>query len=288
MDEWRKEKENSLNQAALQWKTTPPEGNEAVIESLRQQVFILSFELFDRKFRRTKNGEWVEADPKVFMTAFEEAIQKYSPDKGKFCNYLSFLLQKREYDQLDSDSRHAPWAESLDGLISASEDGGRTLGDLTPAAAGVPDSGIMFEALYVEMAALVLNFARNHTRRQANESRRNWYRIFFTEDMTLTYKTKSYAFSHERDIFDAMLLPYLDYYMSRPCRTGMEIACTPLRPYGEVVPAREGGGEETKVPLPADVSLAYLSLCEGVSATAGARSNQLKFYREEVGQIRTC
>lgn len=288
MGEMKKEKERRLNEAALLWKTTPPEGNEAVIESLRQQVFLLSFELFDRKFRKIKTGEWVEADPGVFITAFEKAIRNYSPDKGKFCNYLSFLLEKRRFDQLESDSKHAPRADSLDAPVSASEDNDLTLGDVTAATEGDPDSEIMFEELYVEMAALVLNFARNHTGRQANESRRKWYRIFFTEDMTLTYKTKPYAFSHERDIFDAMLLPYLDYYMSRPCRTGEEIACTPLRPYGEVVPAREGSGEETKVPLPADVSLAYLSQCEGVSATAGARSNQLNFYREEVGRISKC
>lgn len=288
MGEINKEKERRLNQTALLWKTTPPEGNEAVIESLRQQVFILSFELFDRKFRRTKTGESVESDPGVFMTAFDEAIRNYSPDKGKFCNYLSFLLKVRELDRLDSEREHAPRAESLDAPVSASEDNSLTLGDVTAAAEGDPDSGIMFEALYAEMAALVLNFARNHSGRQANESRRNWYRIFFTEDMTLTYKTKSYAFSHERDIFEAMLLPYLDYYMSRPCRTGEEIAYTPLRPYGEVVPARKGSGRETKVPLPADVSLAYLAQCESSPTTAGARSNQLKFYREEVGRIRTC
>lgn len=274
MDDQRKEKERRLNQAALLWKTTPPEGKEAVIESRRQEMFILAFELFDSK-----------NDPMAFMDAFEEAYQEYDADKGAFVNYLSTLYKYRKKDRIRHDSRHAPRANSLDAPVSASGDNDLTLGDVTESASSGPDSGVMFESLYAELAALVLNFARNHTGRQANEARRKWYRIFFTEDMTETYKTYPFAFSHERDIFDAMLLPYLDYYMSRRCRTGGEIALTPLRPYGEVVPAREGSREETKVPLPADVSLAYLSLCEGGSATAGARSNQLKFYREEVGRI---
>lgn len=287
MSDNRKEKECRLNQAALLWKTTLPEGNEAVVEFLRQQVFTLSFELFDRPVR-WENGQKIENNPMVFMKAFEEACRNYEPSKGPFSNYLSMPIKKRTVDQKRHDSRHAPSGDSLDAPVSVLEDNASTMGDVTPSATGDPDEGVMFESLYVELTALVLNFARNHTGRQVNETRRKWYQIFFTEDMTLTYKTYPYAFSHERDIFRAMLLPYLDFYMSRRCRTGSEISFTPLKSYGEVVPAREGNRAETKVPLPADVSLAYLALCEGISVTATARSNQHGFYHEEVEQILKC
>lgn len=272
MSDKRKEKERRLNQVALLWKTTLPEGNEAVIESLRQQIFTLAFELFD-------------GGSGAFMDAFEETYQNYDPDKGVFSNYLSKVFKGRKTDHFRYDSRHAPSGDSLDAPVSTSEDNTLTLGDITPSSTGDPEKMVMFESHYVELTTLVLNFFQNHTGRQANETRRRWYRIFFTEDMTLTYKTRPYVFSHERDIFKAMLLPYLDYYMSRPCRTGAEITFTPLKPYDEVVTAQEGNRAETKVPLPAQVSLAYLALCEGVSVTEEARSNQIKFYHKEVMQI---
>ena len=273
----RKEKERRLNEAARLWKTTPPEGNEAVIESLRQQVFTMSFELFDS-----------DGNAMAFMDAFEEAYRKYDADQGAFVNYLSTLFKNRKTDRFRYDRRHAPGGDSLDAPVSTSEDNDLTRYDVTASAADSPDSGVMFESLYVELTALVLNFAQNHKGRQANEDRRKWYRIFFTEDMTLTYKTHHYTFNHERDIFQAILLPYLDYYMARPCRTGREIVLTPLKPYGEVVPGQKDDRAETRVPLPADVSLAYLSRCEGKTFKRPARSNQLNFYREEVERISKC
>lgn len=280
----RREKEIRLNEAARLWKTTPLEGNDAKIESLRNEVLNLSFELFDAKTEAELSR--AQYDPMAFMDAFEETCQKYEPSKGAFANYLSKLLKGRKTDHYRYDKRHAPDGDSLDAPISALEDNTLTLGDVTPSAADDPEKMVMFESHYVELTALVLNFFQNHTGQQANETRRRWYRIFFTEDMTLTYKTYLYRFSHERDIFKAMLLPYLDFYMSCRCRTGAEISFTPLKPYGEVVPGREGKRAETKVPLPADVSLAYLALCENISVTEEARSNQIKFYRGEVERIR--
>lgn len=287
MSDERKEKERRLNLAALSWKTISPEGNEDRIKSLYEQVFILSFELFDKPYKQ-KNGQIIENDPMVFMKVFEEARERYEPDKGPFSNYLSMLISKRSIDQKRHDNLHAPAGDSLYAPVSASEDNDLTLADVISSEESGTESGVMFENLYVELTALVLNFSENHTGRQANETRRKWYRIFFTEDMTETYKTHHFNFSKEREIFRAILLPYLDYYMSRRCRTGKDVAMTALKPYCEVVSARKDKMEETEVPLPADVSLAYLELCEGVSATPSARSNQLKFYREEVGRIETC
>ena len=67
-----KEKENRLNRAARLWKTTPSEGNEALIESLRQQVFTLSFELFDS-----------EDNAMAFMTLLRKHIENMRWIKGR-------------------------------------------------------------------------------------------------------------------------------------------------------------------------------------------------------------
>ena len=132
----------------------------------------------------------------------------------------------------------------------------------------------------------MLNFAQRHQGQAANERRREWFRLFYTEDMTQALKLMPLTFLHERDVFQAMKLPYLDYYMAKICRTGPQIAAAPLKPYSAVVPERAGTDTETPVPLPADVSLSYKRLCGGERVGASARSEQYKWYKREKEKIR--
>lgn len=105
-----------------------------------------------------------------------------------------------------------------------------------------------------------------------------WYSMLFTEDVTRIAKGSEPKFQHERDIFSAMDTEYLDYYMSKPCRTCLRIACTPLKPYEQVVPGKSGEIPVHREMFPADVSLAFLERIRGTSVKGSARSNQKKFY----------
>lgn len=269
----RDAREARLDRAAEQWARLAPEGNEAIRQGLYGEMFELSFALYD------KNGEmWM-------LDAFQEAAEKFDPDRTPFSHYLSHLLKKRAVDAFRYDQRHSPAGLSLDTPVG--EDRETSLGELLEdTGARTAEEAIRLEAPFLELTSMILNFAQLHQGRSANETRRNWYRLFYTEDMTLALKSVELNFLHERDVFAAMKQAYLDYYMSAPCTTGVEVRTTPLRPYGQVVPERAGETEETPLPIPADVSLSYLRLREGTQAGASTRSNQLKFYREEKALLR--
>lgn len=271
----RDTQEARLNQVAEQWVRLDPEGNEAARQALYEEMFTLTFQLYDQS-----GGMWV-------VEAFEEAIEKFDPDRALFSHYFAHLLSKRRADAYRYEQRHSPSGISLD--TPAGEDGRTGLGEfLEDPNAQNPEDAVLWEVPFLELTAMILNFAQCHPGRSGNETRRNWYRIFYTEDMTEVLKTKNLCFLHERDMFAALKQPYLDYYMSAPCATMRQIQRTPLRPYCQVVPERTERTDETPLPIPADVSLSYLRVCEGTQVGDTARSNQLKYYKEEKELMLSC
>ncbi len=271
----RDTREVRLNQAAEQWARLEPEGNKAARQALYGEMFELAFQLYD------KSGEmWV-------LDAFLEAAEKFDPDRTAFSHYLSHLMSKRRVDAHRYEQRHSPAGVSLE--TPTEEDEQTELKELLEDnTIKKPDDVLAWESSFLELTSMILNFAQRHSGKSANETRRNWYRIFYTEDMTLAMKSVELVLLHERDVFAAMKRAYLDYYMSAPCTTREQVRVTSLRPYGEVVPERAGETEETPLPIPADVSLSYLRLREGKQVGASTRSNQLKFYKEEKELMRPC
>ena len=204
----------------------------------------------------------------------------------------------RTTDKIKADYPQLPAFDSFDDLLGRTqqvdsldqpvgEEETASLGDICAAPDDTrPELRCEAEAPLAELTAQVLNFAQRHQGQAANERRREWFRLFYTEDMTQALKLMPLTFLHERDVFQAMKLPYLDYYMAKICRTGPQIAVTPLKPYSAVVPQRAGTDTETPVPLPADVSLSYKRLCGGERVGASARSEQYKWYKREKEKIR--
>lgn len=270
----RKTMEARLNQVAEQWARLDPKDNEAVRQDLYEEIFTLTFRLYDR------SGEmWV-------LNAFVEAMKKFDPNRELFSHYFSFLEKKREKDACRKEAIHSPAGRSLDTPVGETE---RTLMEFQRAPESAePERRFAWEDPFLELTAMILNFAQCHSGRENNETRRSWYRMFYTEDMTLAIKSVELHLLHERDLFAAMKQSYLDYYMSAPCVTEKQLRDTALRPYGQVVPERAGETRETPLPIPADVSLSYLSLCEGIQVGASTRSNHMKHYKEEKELMRPC
>lgn len=262
------EKENRLNEAAARSKEKGlPDGER---ETLRNEVFLLAFELYDDASN-------------VFLDALLEACEKYDAEKGPFSHYLKYLLSRRNTDAYRKQQRHAPDADSLDAAFS--DDNSLTLGEVIPdQSASDPGQINRLDGKLADLTAQILNFAERHTGKAANETRRCWFRMFYTEDMTLVSKEGRPTLLHERDVFSAMELDYLDYYMLHPCREMVELAMTPLKPYHDVVPARQSM-EETPLPLQADVSIAFWDVCRGEKKGPSARTEQYKVYKAELEQI---
>lgn len=268
--------EQELNQYALLWRTTPAQGNEDAVKSYRDQVFLLAY----KRYGQLEPSGQSESDSNAFMDAFVEALTHYAPERGPFCSYLSFLLKQRKIDAYRKDSLHAPSGVSLDHPVSA-EDAGMTLGSIIPADSSCePERMAEFDSRFADLTAMVLNFSARHPGRSGSPEHRMWCRMFYTEDLTWVMKQHTFHFLHERDVFQAMDTEYLDYYMSRICRTGKEVMAAPLKPYREVVPERTEP-EETPLPLNADVSLSFLRRCRNVKVGASVRSNHIKKYEAE-------
>lgn len=270
----RKTQEARLNQVAEQWAGLKPDGNEAIRQALYEEIFILTFRLYD-----WSKEAWV-------VDIFEEAMRKFDPNKKPFSHYLSFLARRRKSSAYQQEEKHSPAGISLETPVGEETS---TLMEFQKAPEDTePERRFAWEEPFLELTSMILNFAQCHSGKSANETRRNWYRMFYTEDMTLAVKSVELHLLHERDMFAAMKQSYLDYYMSTPCDTEEMLRVTALRPYGQVVPERAGETGETPLPIPADVSLSYLRLCEGTQVGASTRSNQMKYYKEEKVLMHPC
>lgn len=269
----RLQMEKRMDEAARSYVSMEETGNEAARQALYLELFELWYRLFDNT-------------DKSALDAFEEALRRYQPEKGAFSHYLSFLMNRRKTDANKALKSRNIQILSMDAPMGEED---ATLSDfIADPSAAKPEERAEWDEALVELTALVLDFSERHRGKAGNETRRNWYRLFFTEDMTFAAKSVPLRLTHERDVFSAMKLAYLDYYMSAPCRDLASLLRTALRPYGETVPERSGEEGETPVPIPADVCLSYLKRCEKVQAGAAARSNQMKFYKEEKERIRHC
>jgi len=272
--------ERELDEAVLRWKAAPQGTEGKDLQALKDEIFKKAFERFDAdKADRLALDDDRYRRSFAFVEALGEAMEKYVPERGQFSHYLSMLISKRAIDRFRREREKSPDAESLDCPIGGED--GLTLEDTQPAPAGSgPEDNLLFHTAFAELTAMVLNFSQRHRGKEKNETRRMWYQLFYTEDMTLALKTSVLRFIHERDIFQAMDCCYLDYYMEKPCRTMAELASATLKPYGVTVPGR-APDQETPLPIPGDVSLNYLLREKNLSVKAPARSNQLKFYKEE-------
>lgn len=237
---------------------------------MRNTLFLLSFELYDD-----------HSD--AFLNSVLEALQKYDPEKGPFSHYLKYLISRRNTDAYRKQRNHAPNADSLDAAIS--EENTLSLEDVvSDRMAEDPGQIGRLEGKLADLTAMILNFSQRHAGKADNATRRSWYRMFYTENMTLVAKEEVRTLLHERDVFTAMELEYLDYYMTKACRSLRTLGAARLKPYHEVVPERESM-EDTPVPLPADVSLAFWQYCRGEKKGASARSEQYKAYKQELEQL---
>lgn len=269
----RLQMEKRMDEAARSYVSMEETGNEAARQALYLELFELWYRLFDNT-------------DKSALDAFEEALRRYQPEKGAFSHYLSFLMNRRKTDANRALKSRNIQILSMDAPMGEED---ATLSDfIADPSAAKPEERAEWDEALVELTALVLDFSERHRGKASNETRRNWYRLFFTEDMTFAAKSVPLRLTHERDVFSAMKLAYLDYYMSAPCRDLASLLRTALRPYGETVPGRGREEGETPIPIPADVCLNYLKRCEKVQAGAAARSNQMKFYKEEKERIRRC
>lgn len=284
-----------LNTLAKEWYAAKESKNEKQIKELHDSLFVQYINYFDDC---NQNEEYV-------LRTFDKGIEKYDPKVGDFAPFLKKMLDYRRFDQyrknnsyVSGNERVYPKQDSLDQVLS--EEDGRTQGDLIAAKSELSPEAQVIEKeqmrIYLaELAAMVLNFSERHHKKQATESKRKWYRLCYTEDVTIVLKDRlaPVTLFHERDAWTAMNHSYLDYYMAEPCNSLRAVVHTKFKPYVSLVPddpqPKESlyrtteGGENVfwaKIPLS---YLKTLPESEGGGTFAeSTRSTQRSSYKQEL------
>lgn len=256
-------------------------------------------ELFELVYQVCSEPEMRDAIGEFFIKNFRD----YDPGKGKFSNYLKRCLKFRESDlnvqdatfqifrEVDPNTgkevRWRKYASSLNAPVGGenSEDAGQ-FNLLEDKEAWRPFDAVESDygnALLLQLAALMINLPERLHGKANNPIRMLYFRLFYTAGVTSFLKQDPaevdvYS-AHEREIFEAMKSSFLDYYMEESCRTVVQLAYGNLKRYGELVSGRPMD-QETELPIPGDVYLAYLERIKGHQAKAAALSQQRTAFKE--------
>lgn len=267
----RKEKEARFDEVARRWKTEATE-NQAVREALRNELFALGFALYDDK-------------SDAFVTTFVNFFQtKYDPGKGSASHYFGRTMSRRKHDDENKKTRET-------GLKTNAEDG-KNMEDARVVRAEVEawksensvGAGIELDDTLVSLLSMILTLSERLKGRANNPKKITYYRMFFTDgvvaavhDMPKQSELGRYI-RHERDLFRAFQIRFLDFFMQERCRTIVDIADCEVKQYGELVAGAPM--EHPGHPLPNDVYREYLNSYEGYDVSADASvSNQRTEYK---------
>ena len=278
---------------------------------LRNELFSLLYTYIFEETRRTgvedrtlaeqqyhADAERSKVTPEGLNTlAASNELRYFDPARGsafKFC--MTRAVKRSEDARYKDEGRNRyrdengklvrrPRADSLDRPLNADGEEEYTLGDVLADESGAHDAVALTETedMALRYVELCVRFEELLEGRQRNPQRIGYFRLFFTDSSVTAIKRsleQAVFRSREQELFRAMKLPFLDYFMSRTCRDVAAVCAAPLRLHGELVAGQSM--EETKLPLPEDVYLSYLNKVErypvkGVSAISNQRKEYEKF-----------
>ena len=267
-----------LEALVLQWRALG-EGDEAVRMKLNVELGQVLTALYPL------NSEAWE----FFSELWADVQNKFDPSMGSLQHYWKYKLKKIELtmrrrdlgDHRKSGADRDEWVSnaSLDKPISDDAPDGGTYLDLLPSGAAGPENQLEMRETFPALVSLILDLPTKLRGQANNPARIRYYRMFFTDEVTdiIAQGGGALFHRHERDLFRAMYLAFLDFFMDASCRTVAAVERAHLKPYGEMVPGRPM--EAPNQPLPIDVYTQYLRT-EGVELRSDATiSNQRDAYR---------
>lgn len=272
-----------LEAIVIQWKALG-EGDDAVRLKLNVEMSEILGKLYP-----WDNAKWAN------IGAFWRAdMPKFDPAEGTFRSFMEARLELRKQDAkrkesgmhrktvIENGEKVQKWVQDESLNAPASPDGEDTrekIDELSDSAAPSPQARVDAREMAGALISLILDLPTKLRGQTNNPARVRYYRMFFTDEATDIIARGGGAFflRHERDLFRAMHLAFLDFFMDAPCRTVAAVERAHLKPYGEMVPGRPM--EEATQPLPIDVYTQYLRT-EGVELRSDATiSNQRDAYR---------
>lgn len=257
-----------LEQLCAQWAALGPEDQGRKLD-MENEIFILAYELFPG--RESEIG-----------TVFLNDWKHFDAAKGSAYGFFSARISLRQKDAYRDQKAYED--HTVTDTVQMDGDQSESLLENLPAGPGAgPEERLDLDDTARELLSVILNLRGHLQGRANNPARHNYFRMFFTDSVasSLHDGTPPPVFiKRERDLFTALKLEFLDFFMRETCRSVADICRSPLKPYGALVEGR--GMEETKLPLPGDVYVSYLSRVENTKVRAPAVSQQRQMYREEL------
>lgn len=287
--------EKQLDLLANEYFNTKKSVNKTQKENIVMDLFNLSIKFGD-KFKYNKEYRLTDSN---ICDIVSDCIMKYNPsykDGSSFTNYLSFMFSKKRQDFYRQESEYNAKNDSLNRKIKNSEDdnsyevGEKISLDEQFLPQNKVEQNEMIALLLSGLPQMIINFLNCKNKKLANDDKKRWYSMFYTEDITWAVQSYNIKFFHERETFDTIRKTYLDFYMEKPCNTLKEIQITGFKPYSELVQDSKNPENKTimhidcngELVFDSEVSRNYLDKIENIKIkkNSGARSNQLKAYKD--------
>lgn len=234
-------------------------------------------------------------------TVFMEDWSKFDPSKGSLSGFFAARIKWRKEDmqRWERSERRAMETDPLTGekkwmyrsaVVQGPEtdmENGVSPWDTAQASLRQGNDGNTEEDVFwvneklLQIMIMVMELSSRLTGQANNADRQEYYRMFFTDNVTTCLHEWAFPAlfrKRERDLFQAMEVRFLDYFMAEQCRTAAAIQQCGLKKYGQLVQG-ESMEEETTLPLPNNVFTTYLERILGKKAGVSAVSNQKKAYR---------
>lgn len=244
------------------------QGEEGRRQALQGEIFELVFRLFPGR------GDHI-------ATVFLQDWRSFDPAKGSAYKFFANRIKNREKTTWDKQEKYQE--RTVGGAMETDDGESFDLVENIPARSDSgPEEQLQLDETACALLAAMLELPQRLHGQANNPVRRGYFRLFFTGGVADYLHSAPLAEGiekRERDLFSAMKVEFLDYFMARRCRALWEICRSPLKPYGQVV---EGGSmeEETRLPLPNDVYCAYMDRVEGTPVGASAVANQRSAYKD--------
>ena len=302
----RKEKLNRLGEA---WCAVRSAGELQRKLTLEKEIFETAYSLFGHgrtgELWECAVGDFYEKDWKKFDAAqgslYAFMLERLEKRARSIRNQESGVRRvKKSAQEIEREAREtgedpemvkekkSVRPESLDAPLG--DEDGLTLSDVYEDSRSeyAPHEAVVSRSSVASMLAVLFHFQEHLHGHANNPDKRNYYRMFYTDSMVDYIHgdvLPPESIAREREMFEAMKLEFLDFFMRNKCRTAAQIADSPLKAWGELVPGRPMEKESTQ-PLPNDVYLTYLNSREGKGLKSESTiTNQRTAYRAFLREI---
>lgn len=263
-----------INRDIRQW------WNEEDIHEKRKnelEIFIALSELVMKtNYRYPKSKKLIPKHVKEegIQEFFKEKFPKFDPNRAPLENYFNRLFPcvcvdiTEKYVIRDKDGTPCLRILSID---DEGEDGRSSINN--EASIQNFKTNEKSDIGYV-LIMMILNMSNNLHGPANNTTRRNYYRLFFTNDVNFWLRDNKVDAEvlfedYENELFQAMKESLMDYIYLEKCRSIQDIIEATIKHYGEVVEGREM--KPIKQPLPNDVYTTYLYEIENIRGKDGGK-----------------